>query len=258
MEQFEYFKTELDAGVALVTMNRPAVNAIDRQLREQCIALFSALGDDPAVRAIVLTGAGKMFSAGADLKDRPDSTRPGAYPIHNRSVRECFQSVMECAKPVIAAINGPAIGAGLVLASCCDILLAQTDAWVSMPEVEVGLAGGVRHVLRHFGQSDARLMMYTARRIPAPELLRMGVLSACLPADKLVEGALDIAREIASKSPMAVSAAKASFLVTDELTVHSGYRWEQSQTVVLSQGADATEARLAFSEKRKPVFPLRK
>src|SRR5207245_2934213 len=156
--------------VAVVTLNRPGVNANDRKLRGECITLFSTLRDDHRVRAIVLTGAVKMFSAGADLKDRPAVNRPGAYPIHHRSVRESFQAVVEGAKPVIAALNGPAVGAGFVLATCCDILIAQEDAWVSMPEVEVGLAGGVRHVLRHFGQSDARLLMYTARRVPAPEL----------------------------------------------------------------------------------------
>ena len=257
MQQHEFFHVEVDAGVALVTIDRPPVNAIDRKLREECIALFGVLGDDERVRAVVLTGAGKLFSAGADLKDRPDAERPGAYAAHNRSVRECFQCVLECSKPVIAAINGPAMGAGFVLASCCDILLAQDDSWIAMPEVEVGLAGGVRHVLRHFGQSDARLLMYTARRVPAPDLLRMGVLSACLPAGKLIEAALDIGREIAGKSPMAVKSAKASFLLAEEMTLHTGYRYEQSQTVVLARGADHQEARLAFQQKRMPVFPIK-
>ena len=106
---------------------------------------------------------------------------------------------MECEKPVVAAVNGAAIGAGCVLALCCDILVASEDAFLSMTEVDVGLAGGVRHVLRHFGQSDARLMIYTARRITGPELYRMNVVSACVPGAELMGTALGIAREIAGE-----------------------------------------------------------
>jgi enoyl-CoA hydratase len=223
-------------------------------LRNECTRLFSVLSERPDVRAIVLTGAGKFFSAGADLKERPDSADPGAYPIHNRHVRETFNSILECTKPVIAAINGPAIGAGLVVASCCDILLASDDAWVSMPEVSVGLAGGARHMLRHFGQSDVRLLMFTGRRIPAPELYRMGVISACVPSADLLPLAKTLAAEIALNSPSAVRAMKASFLLTEEMPLHSGYRYEQTRSTELSKGEEHAEARRAFSEKRPPRF----
>ena len=134
------------------------------------------------MRAVVLTGEGKIFSAGADLKERPGlSEEAGAYPRHNRLVREGFNAVMECEKPIIAAINGAAIGAGCVLALCCDILIAAEGAFLAMTEVDVGLAGGVSHVRRFFRESDARLLIYTARRMHGPELYRMGVISACVP-----------------------------------------------------------------------------
>lgn len=252
--QLQHFKLDIQNHVALVTLDRSPVNAMDRETREEGTALFGRLGEESSVRAIILTGAGKMFSAGADLNDRPDSSRPGAYPAHNRSVREFFQVLMECPKPVIAAINGPAIGAGFVLASCCDILLTDESAWISMPEVEVSLAGGVRHILRHFGASDARLLMYTARRVPARELHERGVVSACVRDGELLSRAMGIAREIASKSPSAVRAAKTSFLMTEELSVHSGYRYEQTQTILLAQGEDFREAQAAFREKRKANF----
>jgi enoyl-CoA hydratase len=255
MQGLDNFKVTRDAGVALVTINRPPVNAITRALRDECIALFAELHDDAAVRSIVLTGAGKTFCAGPDMKDRPDLGTPGAYPLHNRSVRDFYQSLIECAKPIIAAINGPAIGGGFVLASCCDILVAQDSAWITMPEVDVGLAGGVKHVSRHFGQSDARLLMFTGRKVGAGELYRMGALSACVPAERLIDDALAIAREIASKSPASVQAAKSSFLLTEDLTLHSGYRYEQSQTARLAAGADHDEAMRAFAERRPPVFP---
>jgi enoyl-CoA hydratase len=254
-EPYETLKLEVADFVATVTLDRPPVNAQNRAMREEIVRAFDALHDRDDVRAVVLTGAGKAFSAGADLKERPNiAGTPGAYPRHNRLVRAAFDSVMECGKPVIAAVNGLAIGAGCVLALCADILVVAEDAWLSMTEVDVGLAGGVRHVLRHLGQSDARLMIYTARRMTGPELLRVNAASLCLPRDQVVPAAQAIAREIAGKAPLAVQAAKRSFQVTEYLPLHEGYRFEQSQTVALASTEDTQEAWRAFAEKRKPVF----
>src|SRR3954447_26902188 len=198
-ESYECFKVEVADFVATVTLARSPVNAQNRRLREEIITIFDMLSDRADVRAVVLTGDGKTFSAGADLKERPGlSGEIGAYPRHNRVVRESFNAVMECEKPVIAAINGAAIGAGCVLALCCDILIASEGAYLAMTEVDVGLAGGVRHVRRFFRGSDARLLIYTARRITGPELYRMGVVSACVPADALLDTAHAIAHEIAA------------------------------------------------------------
>lgn len=254
-EGIERFRIEVAEHVAVITITAPPVNAQDRRFREELVQLFDWISDAPEIRAAVLTGEGRAFSAGADLRERPDlAGNPGAYPRHNRAVRAAFDSVMECAKPVIAAVNGPAIGAGCVLALCCDIIVAAEEAFLSMTEVDVGLAGGVRHVLRHFGQSDARLMIYTARRIPGPELLRMNVASLCVPQARVVEEATAIARDIAAKSPGAVQAAKRGFALTEEMPLRDGYRYEQSQTVLLSTTEDTREAQLAFKEKRKPTF----
>ncbi len=255
IDGLERFGMALDQGVATVTMQAPPVNAQDRRFREETVRVFDVLSDTADVRAIVLTGAGRVFSAGADLRERPNlAGEPGAYPRHNRLVRASFDAVMECAKPVVAAINGPAIGAGCVLALCCDVLLAAEEAFLSMTEVDVGLAGGVRHVLRFFGQSDAWRMIYTARRIPGPELLRMNVVSACVPRDQLMGEAMAVAREIAAKHPGAVQAAKRSFNLTEEMPLRDGYRYEQSQTVALAGTEDTKEAQRAFAEKRPPVF----
>ena len=254
-ENYECLTLGVADFVAMVTLARPPVNAQNRRFREEITTVFDALNDRTDVRAVVLTGAGKTFSAGADLKERPGlSEEVGAYPRHNRIVRESFNAVMECEKPIIAAINGAAIGAGCVLALCCDILIAAENAYLAMTEVDVGLAGGVSHVRRFFGESDARLLIYTARRISGPELYRMGVVSACVPANALLATAQGIAAEIAGKSPLAVRAAKRSFNVTEELPLRDGYRFEQSQTVALASSEDTKEAQRAFAEKRKPVF----
>ena len=253
-DAYECFKLEVADHVATVTLARPPVNAQNRRFREEIIAIFDLLSDRADVRAVVLTGEGKVFSAGSDLKDRPALEETGAYPRHNRIVRESFNAVMECEKPVIAAINGAAIGAGCVLALCCDILIASESAYFAMTEVDVGLAGGVAHVRRFFRESDARLLVYTARRVPGPELYRMGAVSACVPPDALLETARGIAREIAAKSPTAVRAAKRSFNVTEDMPLRDAYRFEQSQTVALAGTEETKEAQRAFAEKRKPVF----
>lgn len=239
--------------VAVVTINRPPVNAQNNKLREEIQLVMDSLGDRTDVRAIVLTGEGKAFSAGADLSERPTQD-PGNYTAHNRRVRASFDCILECHKPVIAAVNGPAIGAGCVTALCCDILVFSEKGYLQMTEVNVGLAGGVAHVRRHLGESDARLMLLTARRMYGPDLLRMGVASACTAPEDLIETALDIARDIAKASPSAVRAAKVSFQVTEGQSVYDGYRFEQGQTKALSTSQDSAEAMAAFQEKRKPVF----
>src|SRR3954452_5264174 len=255
MTDLEAFSVEVAEHVATVTIRRPPVNCQNRRFHEEIMPIFDALHDTPDVRAIVLTGEGRAFSAGADLKERPGlADEAGAYPRHNRLVRASFDCIMECEKPVIAAVNGAAIGAGCVLALCCDIVVASENAFLSMTEVDVGLAGGVRHIMRHFGQSDARLMIYTARRTTGPELSRMNVASACVPRDALLNEAMALAQEIAAKSPSAVQAAKRGFNMTEEMPLRDGYRYEQSQTVLLSTSEDTKEAQRAFAEKRKPVF----
>jgi enoyl-CoA hydratase len=120
--------------VALVTLQRPPVNATNRAMRLELTRLFDAIGDRQDIRAVVLTGAGKTFCAGADIKERTELTgEPGEYNELNRLAREMFYSIMECPKPVVAAVNGHALGAGMAIALCCDILLASQDAVFGMP-----------------------------------------------------------------------------------------------------------------------------
>ena len=255
LDDLRRFRIEVADHVATVTIAAPPVNAQDRLFREECVRIFDVLGAETDVRAIVLAAEGRAFSAGADLSERAAIlAEPGGYARHNRLVRAAFDGVIECPKPVIAAVNGAAIGAGCVLALLCDILVVAEEAFLSMTEVDYGLAGGVRHVLRSFSPSDARLMIYTAKRVTGPELYRMTVASACVPKARLLEEAMGIARIIAQKVPLAVVAAKRSFGLTEEMPLRDGYRYEQSQTALLAETEDTQEALAAFREKRKPVF----
>jgi enoyl-CoA hydratase len=251
----EQFRLDVADGIATVTFDHPPVNAQNRATREELIRIFDGISDRDDVRVAILTGAGKVFSAGADLKERVDMVHePGDYVRHNRLAREFFHSVTDCSKPVIAAVNGPALGAGFVLMLACDIMIACEEATFAMPEINVGLAGGARFLMEQVGRSRARSIYLTGRQVPAAELYRLGVIEACPPRDKLMEAALDIAREIASKSPLAVRHIKRALNAIEEMPVRDAYRYEQSVTVELSKTEDAREAQRAFVEKRKPVF----
>jgi enoyl-CoA hydratase len=245
----------VEEGVATITLDRPPVNAQNRRLREEVTRLFDACSDREDVRCVVLTGAGKSFSAGADIKERVGLVRePGDYIGHNRLTREFFYAPMDCLKPVICAANGPAIGAGFALMLACDILIASDTCWVQMPELDVGLAGGAKFLAEHFSRSTSRMMFFTGRRIPAVELHRLGLIEPVVPQAELLQTALGMAREIAAKSPLALRQAKRSFNVVDSMPYREAYRFEQTITEELSRSEDAKEAQRAFIEKRKPVF----
>jgi enoyl-CoA hydratase len=247
-------KVTVEDYVATVMMDRPPVNAQSDQLRHELIAAFDSFTDRNDVRVAVLTGFGRMFSAGADMKSRPTGDTAGEYWAFNRLVREMFNSISECAKPVIAAVNGPALGAGFALAAACDIILASDNAVFGMPEIDIGLMGGAAMLQQLFGRSRARRMFYTGWRVPAAEMYRTGVIECSVPLEQLMPEALKLATEIASKSPLAMRYAKQSMNTTMHMPPRDGYRFEQNLTVALSKSDDAAEARAAFFEKRKPDF----
>ncbi|SPJ25414.1 enoyl-CoA hydratase/isomerase family protein [Palleronia abyssalis] len=255
MAEPEYHDVTIEDRIAVVTMNRPPVNAQNRRMREELIEIFDALSDDERVGVVILRSGCKAFSAGADIRERTgiEASR-GDYVRHNRLAREYFHAVADCEKPVIAAVNGAAIGAGFALMLSADIMLASDDAWFQMPEVNVGLAGGAAFILEHFTKSRCSAMYYTGRRYPASELYRLGVIEAVVPVDKLMDEAMTYAREIAAKSPVAIQFAKRAFGTVQEMPVRDAYRYEQSLTVGLSRTEDAKEAQRAFVEKRQPVF----
>jgi enoyl-CoA hydratase len=257
--KYEQLRLEVDAtGVATVTLAHPPVNALNRRTRDEITYVFDAISDRDDIRVAILTGEGKVFCAGADIKERINLVQePGDYLRHNRQARETFLSIMDCAKPVIAAVNGPAIGAGLALMLASDIMLASDTAFIVMPEIDVGLSGGQRLLFETFGKSRARLMYFTGRRIPASELYRLGVVEQVLPATELLAAARVIADEIAEKSPHAIRQAKKALNLVEHLPYRVAYPYEQSITAELSKLEDTREAQQAFLEKRKPKFTSR-
>jgi enoyl-CoA hydratase len=241
--------------VAVVTLNRPPVNAMGREIREQFVDAMDRLGERDDVRVIILTSGCKVFSAGADIKEKRHLVAaPGGYAKANRLTRDSFLALKEGPKPVIAAVNGPALGAGFVMVACCDIVLASEDTWFQMPEIDVGLGGGASFLQNLIPQGKMRRMMLTGEKIPAAELYRLGAVEECLPADQLMPRAIAIASLIAEKSPVAVKAIRSHFDTVGHLGLYEGFKVEQRYVTDLSKTPDAAEARLAFIEKRKPRF----
>ena len=255
MNSYTELKIEIDGHVAVFTIDSPPVNALTRILNDELTHAMDKVSELDDIRVVVLTGAGKVFCAGADLKGRAQNIKePGDFGAHSRRTRECFHAIRECAKPVIVAINGAALGSGLAMAASADILLTSEKGSLGMPEVDVGLLGGCRHAMRLFSHSRLRRMMLTGYRVPGPELYRLGIVEACTTPEELMPAAMELARTIASKSPVSTRMGKHTMNVIEDMSLRDGYRYEQDMTAQISKTDDAKEAQLAFKEKRPPVF----
>ena len=255
MNDLSQLQVSIEDYVAVLTMNAPPVNALTRTLNDELTLALDRISELDEVRAVVLTGAGKTFCAGADLKGRAEVIKgPGDLPAHSRRTRECFHAIRECAKPVVVAVNGAALGSGLAMVASSDIVVACDKTSLGLPEIDVGLMGGARHAMRLFGHSRLRRMVLTGLRVDGAELYRLGVAEACTTLAELMPAALDIAHTIASKSPVSSRLAKHTLNVIEDMSLRDGYRYEQDMTAAVARSDDAKEAQLAFKEKRAPVF----
>ena len=253
--QNNLIKTEIADHIAVVKMDNAPVNAYSRDFAEEMIEVFDELNDTPEVRCIVVTGREKIFSAGADIKNRANiGAVKGDTYRHLRRNREVSNCIMECSKAVIAAVNGPALGAGMGPVIAADIIVASENAVFGLPEIDIGLMGGVSHLTTIFPKSLARRMILTGYRVPAAEAYRRGIIEACVPLDQLMDEAMKLARTIASKSPKALSLAKRAINTVEHMPLRDGYPFEQNLTVEMTRHEDSKEAMRAFLEKRPAVF----
>lgn len=238
-------------GVVLVTVDRPPVNAYTTEFFGKLRAFFQTIADNPRARCVVLTAAGKYFSAGVDVKKLNDTTTE-SYFMRSEVSRTCFDAIRRCPIPVISAVNGGAMGGGVVVASSCDLMVASEDAWFSLPEVNVGVMGGTRHSARVLPDKLVRYMALTGRKVTARQLYAQGGINELVPADQLMDAAFDLADELARKSPMAVRLMKESINLTEDMPLTEGYRVEQLYTTLASSMEESKEASAAFLEKREP------
>ncbi len=256
-------RLEVADHIATVTIDRPPVNAVDRATLVALRDSFRSLEDRQDVRAAIFTAAGsRAFIAGADLTsidDRPAGVgRPASDIIdRGRVARDAMWAVLDCPVPVVGAINGPAIGAGVAFAACCDILFASENATFGTLEINVGLLGASAHLSIMVGRHKAREMYFLGEKVPAAELYRLGAIRAVLHPEQLMDAATDVARRLAAKSPIALRLAKQSMNRVEGLALKDAYRLEQDYTDRLMSFEDSREARQAYMEKRDPEWNWR-
>jgi enoyl-CoA hydratase len=239
-----------DAGIAEVVMDHPPVNALPVAGWFELAATLRRLGDDPAVRVVVLRAEGRGFNAGVDIKEMQATPGHEALVGANRGCFAAFAAVYDCAVPVIAAVHGYCLGGGIGLVGNADVIVAADDATFGLPEVDRGALGAATHLARLVPHHKMRAMVYTAATATAVELAAFGSVLRVVPRDELRGAALEVAGQIAAKSPTVIRAAKESLNGIDLWDVKRSYRYEQGFTFELNLAGVADEHRDAFVEGR--------
>ena len=244
-------------AAAIVTINNPPLNILTMAVRAALEAVFDELeSKKDEIRVVILTGKGKAFVAGADIKAFPDLTQEKAKARLKKS-KLLYLQIEQFERPVICAINGYCFGAGLELALCCDIRIASSGAQLGQPEINVGLipgAGGTQRLPRLVGAGIAKELIYTGKFISAEDAARIGLVNKVVEPEQLLDEALEMAELISSKSPLAVRAAKESIDRGLNMTLAEGLEVEAYHWSYLCETEDQKEGARAFIEKRKPVF----
>jgi enoyl-CoA hydratase len=239
-----------DAGIAEVVMDNPPVNALTVAGWFELADVVAALGNDPKVRVVVLRAEGRGFNAGVDIKEMQATSGFDALIGANRGCFAAFAAVYDCKVPVIAAVNGFCLGGGVGLVGNADVIVASDDATFGLPEVDRGALGAATHLSRLVPQHKMRAMVYTSATATAAELHAFGSVLQVVPRDELRDAALEVAGQIAGKSPVVIRAAKESLNGIDPWDVKRSYRFEQGFTFELNLSGVADEHRDAFVEKR--------
>jgi enoyl-CoA hydratase/carnithine racemase len=242
-------------GVALLRLNRPdRLNALNMAVRETLAAHFTELASDDTVRCVVVTGDDKAFAAGADVAELAQRTPTDAAFA---KARAAWAAVERYRRPIIAAVNGFALGGGCELAMHCDIIIAGESAKLGQPEVKLGImpgAGGTQRFVRAAGKFPAMRWLLTGELLNASQAHQLGLVSEVVPDGAVLKHALEIAARIAALPPLAVAAIKDAVLRGADLPLDAALRLEGQSFQELFASDDRTEGMRAFLEKRKPEF----
>jgi len=255
---FKNLLLETTNGVAQLTVNRPqSLNALNSELLAELECAFYQLEHDPDVKVAILTGAGeKAFVAGADIKEMAEMSSLDAHQFALKGQRALL-AIEKMKKPVIAAVNGYALGGGLELALACDFIYASDNAKVGFPEVSLGIMpgfGGTQNLARLIGPNRANEIIFSGKMIPAQKALAWGIVNELFPADELLAKALETATTIAGMGLVGVAYAKDAIANGLNMAKEDGLRYEASLFGVLFGTADQREGMAAFVEKRKAKF----
>jgi len=256
---YENILVETHEAVGVIRLNRPkALNALcDALIRELGRALDAFEADD-AIGAVVITGSDRAFAAGADIKEMSGRSYMDVYL--SDFITNGWERITTCRKPIIAAVAGHALGGGCEVAMMCDTIIAADTAMFGQPEILLGVipgSGGTQRLTRFVGKAKAMDMILTGRTMDAAEAERSGLVSRVVPADKLLDEALAVAKRIASLSRPAVMIAKEAINRAYETTLSEGVRFERRVFHSLFATEDQKEGMAAFAEKRKPNFKNR-
>jgi enoyl-CoA hydratase len=242
-------------GYAVTQFNRPEVlNALNMKLMEELVGALETLDKDDDVRAILITGNEKAFAAGADIKEMADAS---AVEMLVRDQFARWDRIRKIKKPLIAAVSGFALGGGCELSLMCDIIIASETAKFGQPEINIGVmpgAGGTQRLTRAVGKAKAMEMVLTGKMISADEAMRWGLVNKVVPVEYYLEEAKALAKEIASKPPVAVRLAKEAVLKAFDTTIEGGLEFERKNFYLLFASDDQKEGMKAFVEKRKPEW----
>lgn len=256
--EFKYIIYEKSEGIATITLNRPeALNAFSKEVVEEILRALEDVKSDEDIRVIVLTGAGeKAFSAGADIKAMAGMTALKARELSLMGEKLCV-TLENMQKPVIAAINGYALGGGLEVAMSCDLRLASVNARMGQTEINIGLIpgwGGTQRLTRLVGMTKAKELVFTGKMIDAKTAEQLGIVNMVVPADKFREIVRQFAIDLALKAPVAIRVAKALITKGADMSLDSALALEREGFGVVGSTEDLKEGVAAFTEKRKAVF----
>lgn len=256
--EYKYIIYEKSDGVATIILNRPeALNAFSKDVVSEILHVLEDIKNDENVRVVILTGAGeKAFSAGADIKSMAGMNALKARELSLMGEKLCV-ALENLEKPVIAALNGYALGGGLEVAMSCDLRIASENARVGQTEVNIGLIpgwGGTQRLTRLVGMTKAKELVFTGKMIDAKTAEQIGILNMVVPAVKFRETVRQFALELASKAPVAVKVAKVLINKGSDIGLDSALALEREGFGVVASTEDLKEGVAAFSEKRKPSF----
>jgi enoyl-CoA hydratase len=251
------FEIHKEDGIATITINRPdALNAFSTEMILEFTDLVKEIGSDKDVRVVIITGSGKAFVAGADIQEMSEKDHDGAVAFSRRGNKMC-DAIEQMPQPVIAVVNGFALGGGCEIALACDIRLAVDKAKFGQPEVGLGIPpgwGGTQRLPRIVGIARAKEIIFSGRHVDADEALEIGLVSALYPADEIMDAAKKMAFSFMENGPEAVAASKKLINRTMETSLSSGTIHESKLFAAAFNGEEQSEGMEAFLERRKPGF----
>ncbi len=253
MADFELILVEKPSdGVGLIRLNRPKVlNALNAMVMSEIATALTAFSSDASVRVVVITGNERAFAAGADISEMSGKTE--ANVLQDAGARN-WQTIANFSKPLIAAVSGFVLGGGLELAMTCDMMISSESARFGQPEINLGIipgAGGTQRLTRVVGKSLAMEMILNARMLNADEALRLGLVSKVVPVETYLDHALELAKQIAVRAPIALQMAKKSVNAAFELGLSKGLELERQSFAMLFGTEDQKEGMNAFLERRR-------